>query len=337
MRENSCHRLAGLEPDNPLAFLAALGLLQSLSIFERDRPASEKLNPKLSWDISKPPLRPKIHVTTAMSQQQIAESAASGLEKLERILQAEAFNRDDLNFTRTEAHGLLAHACNTATSSTREGADLFASLMTDAAIKETKDFSTSPVDPTPFCLLFGQGHQHFLERFTGILHENNLPERGERKARHKISLAECIKEALFEPWHREDPSTFAFRWDPEEDVRYALMAGNPTDNAYKGGTQHGANCLAIAGMATLTVVPQNRAGRVRPTVIGGAYSREGFSFAWPIWRGPLSLPTIRSLLAHPEIRKPNALAYLGVDHVRITRRISVGKFMNFTHARVLEL
>jgi hypothetical protein len=337
MNENSSHQLAGLEPDNALAFLALLGLLQALSVFERDRPASEKLHPKLSWDTTQGPLRPRLHVATAMSQQQIAESGARGLQTLERIFESREFNRNDLDFTRTEARELLAHTCETATSSTRDRVDLLASLMTDAAIKETKDFNTSPVDPTPFCLLFGQGHQHFLERYAGILHDRNLPERGERKARHKLSLAECIKEALFESWHREDPSTFAFRWDPEEDVRYALMAGNPTDIAYKGGTQHGANCLAIAGMATLTVVPQNRAGRVRPTVIGGAYSKEGFSFAWPIWRDPLSLLTIRSLLAHPEIRKPNALAYLGVDHVRVTRRISVGKFMNFTHARALEL
>jgi hypothetical protein len=163
----------------------------------------------------------------------------------------------------------------------------------------------------------------------------NLPERGERKSRRKISFSESVGEAIFRFWHREDPSTFAFRWDPEEDVRYALMAGNPTDSAYKGGTQHGANCLAVAGLATLAVVPRTRAGRVRPSVIGGAHSSEGFSFAWPIWEQPLSLPAIRALLAHPDLRTLSALAYLGIDHVRISRRISVGKFMNFTRARVL--
>lgn len=33
------------------------------------------------------------------------------------------------------------------------------------------------------------------------------------------------------------------------------------------------------------------------------------------------------------LRKPGALAYLGVDHVLVARRISVGKFMNFSPVR----
>jgi hypothetical protein len=129
-----------------------------------------------------------------------------------------------------------------------------------------------------------------------------------------------------------DP-TFSFRWDPDEDVRYALMAGDPTDAAYKAGTQHGANRLAAIGLAALTLVPETRAGRVRPSIIGGASGAGGFSFAWPIWREPATLSSIRALLAHPDLRKPGALAHLGVDHVMAARRISVGKFTNFSRAR----
>lgn len=336
MNENIAHRLTGLKPDNLLAFLAALGLLRSVEAADRNRTTSAKLHPRLSWDINQPPLRPTLHVDRQSSQKEIAESAAQGLRILSRPLEAKALHRRDLDFTHRESRDLLRAAVLESTLAKQDCTDLLASLMTDAAVKEGKDYATSPIDPTPFCMLFGQGHQHFLERHINIWKEENLPERGERKLRRKVSLAECIEETLFQPWHREDPSTFAFRWDPEEDVRYALMAGNPTDNLYKGGTQHGANCLAVAGLAVLTLIPEFRGGRTRPAVLGGSYSSDGFSVAWPIWKDSLSLFAIRALLSHPDLRKPDALAYLGVDHIRVARRISVGKFMNFTRARVLE-
>jgi hypothetical protein len=115
------------------------------------------------------------------------------------------------------------------------------------------------------------------------------------------------------------------------------MAGDPTAAAYKGGTQHGANCLAAVGLSALTVVPEKRAGRVRPAVVGGASGSGGFSFAWPIWREPATLAAIRCLLSHPDLRKPGQLIRFGVEIVLCTRRISVGKFMNFSRARPLDL
>jgi hypothetical protein len=136
-------------------------------------------------------------------------------------------------------------------------------------------------------------------------------------------------------WQRQD-RTFSFRWDPEEDVRYALMAGDPTDAAYKPGTQHGANRLAAVGLPLLTVAPERRAGQVRPAVIGGEFGAGGFSFAWPVWKQPITVAAIRALLNHPDLRKPGAMAHLGVDHVLVTRRIPVGKYMNFSRARPIE-
>jgi hypothetical protein len=72
------------------------------------------------------------------------------------------------------------------------------------------------------------------------------------------------------------------------------------------------------------------------TVLGGQEDDEGFSFAWPIWRPPASFANIRALLSHPDLREPQALDYLDVDHVRITRRISLERYRNFTHAGPLE-
>ncbi len=325
------HRLEGLEPDNLLAFLALLGLLRALETADRVRADGKKFRPRVAWDVDNPPLRPVLHLAHAATEKQVAEATAEGVASLSEDY---AFDgQEDLNYHRKDARVLLEKAAKSAAASKRNRVELLAALMTDAAVKEEKQ--EEAIDPTPLCLLFGQGHQHFLDRLSSVP-KTETPPRGRGKESVTSSTAECLAEALFQPWRREAPLIFSFRWDPTEDVRYALMAGNPTDEAYKIGTQRGANQLAAIGLAALTVVPEIRAGRVRPSVPGGAFGREGFSLAWPIWREPATLSSIRSLLGHPKLRESNALEHLGIDHVVAAKRISVGKFMNFTRARPVE-
>lgn len=326
------HRLDGLEPDNLLAFLALLGLLRALEATDQKNEPARKLHPRVSWSIDEPPLRPALHTARAATDEEIAEAAAEGLDVLARDHDFEG--RADLNYPYREARRLLKETTASIARSGRGRADLLAALMSDAAVKEDRNPEAAPIDPTPLCLLFGQGHQHFLDRLAKVPAEPAPPPRGGRKAKIELTAAECLAEALFEPWRREDP-TFSFRWDPEEDVRYALMAGDPTAAAYKAGTQHGANRLAAIGLATLTLAPEMRAGRVRPAILGGEFGADGFSFAWPVWREPASLAAIRAMLGHPDLRKTDGLAHLGVEEVLVAKRISVGKFMNFTRARPL--
>lgn len=327
MTASSSHRLDGLEPDNLLAFLALLGLLRSLEADDRQCPDREKTCPRACWELDGPPLRPRLFLQISVTTKEVAERAARGLRML---AEAHEFDgRKDLNYSRSECRALLDEEANRARLDARTRIDLLSALMSDAAIKDLK---TNLIDPTPFCLLFGQGHQHFLDRLSKVVRDVCPVQRGRGKAAVKITDSECLSEALFAPWHYQDP-TFSFRWDPAEDVRYALLAGDPTDGAYKGGTQHGANRLAAVGFAALTLVPELRAGRVRPRIIGGISNSEGFSFAWPIWREPASLRSVSALLTHPKLKDRGALAHLGVEHVLEARRVPVGKFMNFTRAR----
>jgi hypothetical protein len=316
------HRLIGLEPDNLLAFLALLGLLRAIEAVRPD------LHPRAYWNVEEPPIRPVVRLKQAISSAEVAQIAAHGLAHLAAH---HSFDRADLNHTETAARDLLLNARKEATAADRYAVDMLSALMTDGAIKVQK--GEPPIDPTPLCLLFGQGHQHFLDRFAKVPNEPAPPPRGRGKKAVEVTAADAIEEALFQPWRRED-STFSFRWDPEEDVRYALMAGDPTDPQYKSGTQHGANRLACIGLTVLPAVPETRDLRVRAT-IPGWQGRES-SFAWPIWRDPASLSAITGLLAHRDLRNPEKLAHLSIDHVREARRISVGKFMNFTRAQVLE-
>jgi hypothetical protein len=159
-----------------------------------------------------------------------------------------------------------------------------------------------------------------------------LPKRaGDRQ----IQFLEAIERALFNPWRRQD-RTPSFRWDPIEDSRHAYRWAAPTDE--KQGVEHGANVLAAIGLPTLTVVPGQRGRDVRLQTLAGE-SSGGFSFAWPIWREATGLSSIRDLLSHPGLRTPGALGYLGVEQVRVSRRINPpgSKYANFTRARVLEI
>lgn len=321
MTSTVSYRLDGLESDNPLAFLALLGLLRALEAVD------DTLLPRAAWDIDRPPVRPKVFLSRAATCEEICEMAAKGIEILS--LSHDFDGRKNLDYSQEECRDLLSKEACAARVDLRERADLLAALMSDAAIK---DYKQGRIDATGLCLLFGQGHQHFLERLAAVPRQPAPPPRGRGRQALKISASECLSEALFRPWRRSDP-TSSFRWDPLEDVRYALMAGDPTDPAYKSGTQHGANRLAAIGLGSITVVPQSRAGRIRPCCIGGEFARDGFSFAWPIWREPAMLQAIRALLAHPDLRNADRLAHLSVDHVMVAQRISVGKFMNFSRGR----
>lgn len=323
MTAATSHRLDGLEPDNLLAFMALLGLLRALEIARPD------WHPRAYWDMETAPLRPFLRVAHSATEEDVTTAAIDGIDVLASV--HDFAGQKDINYSRKQCRQLLEHAAESASTGNRYHVDLLGALMSDAAIKDDRN---ETVNPTPLCLLFGQGHQHFLERLAGVPRDQAPPPRGRGKKAVPISATECLAEALFHPWHRSDP-TFSFRWDPEEDIRYALMAGDPTDSAHKPGTQHGANRLAAIGLGALALVPETRAGRIRPKLVGGQFDRHGFSFAWPIWSEPATFVAIRSLLSHQDLRTPGSLAHLGVDHVMVARRISVGKYMNFTHAQPL--
>ena len=85
-----------------------------------------------------------------------------------------------------------------------------------------------------------------MSRLASVPRESVPPARGPGRKKTPIGETDCLREALFEPWTRPD-ATFSFRWDPHEDVRYALRATDPTDSKTKERTQHGANRLAAVG------------------------------------------------------------------------------------------
>jgi hypothetical protein len=312
------HRLKGLEADNLLAFLSLLGLLRVLET------AYPEWHPRAAWDLDRPPLRPILIVAEPASHQAICEAAAEGTAKL--LVLHELAEATDLKFDVDAARSLCSKAAARGGEDGVFFADLCAALISDAA----SDSDQQKVEPTPLAYPT-VATSNFLKNFIA-LSKAELPEKRRRDPSYPQDAAACIAQALFAPWQRRDRPV-GLRWDPDEAKRHAYQWRAPTKDPPT--TQHGANRLAIVGLSALTAVPVSAGARVQLSVIGGAGAGDRFSLAWPIWRAPASFAAIRALLAHPKLRERRGLEHLGVDHVRVTRRISLDRLRNFTGADVL--
>lgn len=316
MSTSVSYRLEGLEPDNLLAFLAVLGLLR---VLEAARP---EWRARVGWTVGEPPLRPLLRVSETTEKDSIVSAVAEGLEAL--VSSQRFAGSRDLSFSPEDARAQLIQTTDSVEVD-RYGVDLWAALLSDAAVSR----DGKKAQPTPLCLLHGQGHQHFLERLDSVPLLKAPPERGSGRSKTVVSESDSLHEALFSPWERPD-STPSFRWDPHEDVRYAYRARDPTDGKTKETTQHGANRLAAIGISVLTVVPRARGARVDLAIVGGRKADGAFLFRWPIWRAPISLSGVKALLGHPGLDKQDVRTALGVVEMREAKRVSAGKFMNFS-------
>ena len=314
MNAKTRHRLSGLEPDNLLAFLALLGLLRAL---QKDGGGLSSV--RACWSVDHPPVRPVLHLDRPETETGIVDSVVRGLRTL--AAQFDFDGRKDLKVTTAEGADLLREAKES------EASGIWSALVSDAAISR----DGTRLEPTPLCLMFGQGHQHFLARVASVPRLNAPPDRGSGRAKRAVSEEEALAEALFDRWQRPD-ATRSFRWDPKEDVRYALRANDPTDPRTKETTQHGANRLAAIALPLLTVAPQvPLGGRLRLAVRGGGRDPGGrFTFSWPIWRDPIDLSCVCHLLDHPGLDDAEIRHALGIVEQRVATRVANGKFMNFT-------
>lgn len=306
MSARARHRLEGLEPDNLLAFMALLGLLRAL---EEARP---EWCPRVAWTVDEPPCRPVLYVPEPVDLLGVVDAVTEGVRSLSA--DHELGDVKDVKMSQERAAEKLWRAASTSHRN-RHAADLWAALLSDAVVEKGK------TKPTPLCFL-GAGQTSFLKTFEKVSRLRTPPKRRVGK----VSERDCLRESLFLPWKRLDP-TPSFRWDPNEDSRHALRWTAPTDQ--KETVQHGANRLAVVGLSVLTVVPYLRYGSVQLRVLGGEH-RRGFTFSWPIWREPIGLASVRALLSHPHLDRPGTCEALGVIERRRVRRVSSGMYGSVT-------
>jgi hypothetical protein len=305
--------LTGIDGGNPLAFLAALGTLRTVTLA---LPAGEV---KMAWTDRAGAWRPFLTTARPLSQDDVVAILD---ERLGRMAghPALAF-ADDLNVKKSEfqtfAKAALAAAMEAGDADVRIAADFAAAFACDALSTEE-----GAVQDTALRTMSGAGHQHFLAFMRSIV---------------KQTGPQHLKKALFARWAYDDAvANQTLRWDPADDCRYALRWRDPSGDPArkKGGGMLGANRLAIEGLPLVTCAPVG--STLRTTGFSGSGARSTF-WTWPIWPYPVGLDVCRSLLAHASLlgdepKEHSHLRALGVAVAFRSQRITVGKFRNFAPA-----
>jgi hypothetical protein len=140
--------LAGLDADNLLAFLALLGLLRALEVTKPD------WCPRVSW--AGPPWKARLHVAEAAGENAVAKAAAQGIELLAAHFDAD--HRKNVDFDRAGYRSYAKKVRDEPTS-----AALAAALTVESPAKRDGGLYAGPL-----VMMFGQGHQNFLERLVAV-------------------------------------------------------------------------------------------------------------------------------------------------------------------------
>lgn len=305
--------LAGLDGSNPLAFLAALGTLRTLSL------AWPGQRVKMRWVQHAGAWRPAVRSEVLESEDSLTLAID---QQLQRVMVNPALQfADNLNVSaevfRSFATGLMEQAHASPDAAERLGADFASAFACDALVNEQLK-----VQDTALRTMSGAGHQHFIASMRFIVENTH---------------AEHIRKALFRPWRYDDPiAKQSLRWDPLEDNRYALQWRDPSVDPARNqrGTMLGANRLAIEGIPLLTCAPEGKSLR---TVGFKGRGRLDTYWTWPVWDAPISLDVCRSLLASASFQDvvPDALSAfksMGIRCLFRSQRITTGRFRNFTPA-----
>lgn len=292
--------LVGLAGDNPLAFLASVGTLRTLSRVWPDR------NVRMTWQARRSWI-PLIQLNGACAQEDIVAVLSDAITTHDSAPEFNDLGRD-LPAAVSDFVTLARKTIDQATPSDRTTADYCAAFGSEAYP------DGDVIGDTELRTMSGAGHQHFLEFMRDIL---------------RTTTADHFHSALFETWTYSDPRP-SMRWDPQDDRRYALRASDPAGGQSPIATVRGANALAIEALPCFPTAPVNGAARTR----GFYRGKSGVTFCWPIWETPITIECLQSLLGHAEIieeRPPQkALHPLGVIEVFHSRRLTVGRFRNFT-------
>lgn len=266
------HLLIGMDAQNPLAFLAALGLLRVLEEVRED----EEARPRLAFRDEGKPV-PVLHSERSLAEiyKAVLKDAKS---KAGQVTLGLAYDAEG-KLTEPDAKGAVAdlrpspqgarqfleglHGKRVDRRSVDLAAAFFSELVQDNGGK-TK----------PTALYFTSGQQKFLTMV------NELREG---------LTQEHLEEALLGPW-RSDAPLPSMSWDSTMSRQYALRATDPSGE--KRGSVAGANWLAVIGLVFFPVQVQR--GALVTTGVRGTWN-DG-ALAWPVWSEPCTCDEVACLL-----------------------------------------
>lgn len=263
--------LTGMDAQNPLAFLASLGLLRVIDDAAR---RDQRERPRLSFVDDGGPI-PKLWTNLSADDvvQRVLDDAAVQADNPALQL---AYDKTgglvspdspgalrDLKPPPTLARHSLERFASASPRTARLAAGLFSELVQD---------NNGNTKPTAFH--FTAGQQEFLVMVDEL--------------RRGITAAD-VREAMFGPWLNTSKLP-SLSWDSSVARLYALRAGDPSKE--KRGSIPAANWLGVVALEFFPVVA--RYGRLETARVAGGWKDS--SFTWPVWEVPLSISTTAALL-----------------------------------------
>jgi len=261
----------GLDAQNPLAFLAAIGTLRVLDDDAQRRGASL---PTLAFPDgdSLPLLRTDLGVDAIVAL--ILEDARQQGENHAlqfaydstgaRVLSNDVSALRDLKPRPAAARELLLECASRSPREAGLAAAFFSELVQDRTKGNTK--------PTAFH--FTAGQQTFLSMVDEL----------------RAGIGDLdVREALWGPW-RNTSTLPSLTWDSSVTRLYALRASNPSGE--KRGSVAAANWLATIALEAFPVVPVGDS--LETTAIQGRWKTS--VFRWPLWTPPTTFRGVTSLL-----------------------------------------
>jgi len=290
--------LSGLDGSNPLAFLAALGTLRTLSLAWPDQ------NVRMAWVRAITGWVPTLHsLPQASGENEL-------LEMLKPMLYMK-FAEHPLSILKdkTELDTRFTRYKLGITAEDREAeSDWLSALCSDTAPDATCQIQTARRD-------------YFAGNLENIVNKTN---------------SSHLRRALFQTWDYADSlANQSLHMDPTEDRRHAYQWSAPTCDGErdKKGGMLGANRLAIE---SFPYFQSNTVGSNLSTRGFTGLEKNNIRWTWPIWICPLGYNETGSLLSLPELQaeKPNAsrLHACGVATAFRCWRILVERTPNFTPA-----
>lgn len=190
---------------------------------------------------------------------------------------------------------------------------------------ETSDGDEDCIEPTPLCFVNGSGKQWFLATVRQLMTRKDPTK--QEPAPPQCVTEKSLHNCLFKSWAYSDEG-LSMRWDPAEDVRYALRFDNP--GPIRAYTVWMANLLAYFALGCF---PCAALSHGTATACWTA-STESAAFRWPVWEQPLKMDAVRSLLTHRAFAAPDyeadrkslrdELRARGVAAIFCAQRIQVG-------------
>ena len=305
--------LGGLSAENPLGFLAALGVLRTATL------AAHENRFEMSWELVNGHWQPRLRSSTEIDR-------AVLIDLLDRQLKDSAglaaFSLgDDLTINVTDFRDALVRTRLSTSAEDRRNADFLAAFGSDVVESQLNGKQTGQIADTDFRTMSGAGHQHFLKTMRIFI---------------KDTGSGHLDKAIFEPWVYDDPlKSHSMRWDPVDDNRYALRWDDPAKDSTKdrSGSVWGGNRLAIEALPLFPTQPRQR--KLQTTGFARRYRANEFS--WPVWSPPIELSAVRSLLSLAQLQEDQPdrefLIRMGIVEVIRSQRITQGKYRNFVTAR----